>query len=256
MKLGFIGTGEITKSVILGIINSRIKFKKIFISKRNKKISKFLKDKSNKITILNDNQDIINNSKLIFLAVTPEVGKKIIKKLKFKKSNIIVSFISTINYTDLKQYIKINCKIVRAIPLPPISLGVGPVPIFPPNKTVKIFFDKIGKTIEINDEKLSLNFWAMSSMMAPYYEMLYFLSSWLQKKGLNKKKAENYITSLFLSLSKNANQNKFKDLKELVDKSQTPKGLNEQALKQLKKDNFYKKLNITSNKILKRLKGK
>ena len=192
MRIGFIGTGEITKAVVLGILKSKIKYQKIYISRRNKKISNFLKSKSNKINILNNNQDIINKSKIVFLAITPEVGKKIIKGLKFKKSHIVVSFISTINYKDLKKYIKINCQIVRAIPLPPISLGIGPVPIFPKNKYVKSFFDKIGKTIEINNEKLSLNFWAMSSMMAPYYEMLSHLSNWLTKRGLSKKQSENY----------------------------------------------------------------
>ena len=59
-----------------------------------------------------------------------------------------------------------------------------------------------------------------------------------------------------MGLSQNADKNRYRDLKELVRKSQTPKGLNEQALKKLKKLNFYKKLNITSENILKRLKGK
>ena len=256
MYLGFIGTGEISKAVILGILKSKIKYKKIFISKRNFKISRYLKKKSKKIVIANNNQEILNKSKFIFLAVTPEVGRKIIYKLNFKKKNIVISFISTIKLNDLKKYIKTKCQIVRVIPLPPISLGVGPIPIYPPNKTVKNFFDKIGETIEIKNEELSLNFWTMSSMMAPYYEMLNKLSNWLVAKGLNKSKAENYITSLFLGLSKNANQNNYKDLTELVKKSQTPRGLNEQALKELKSKNFYKKLDITSNLILKRLKGK
>ena len=256
MKFGFIGTGEITKSVIIGIINSKIKFEKIYISKRNNIISASLKKKSKKIIVLNNNQKILDNCKMVFLAVTPSVGEKIIKKLNFKKNHIIVSFISTIKLDHLKKYIKTRCKIIRAIPLPPISHGVGPVPIFPPNKKVKNFFDKIGKTIEINNENLSLNFWTMSSMMAPYYEMLNNLSSWLVKKGLNKRKSENYVISLFLGLSQNADKNRYRDLKELVKKSQTPKGLNEQALKKLKKLNFYKKLNITSENILKRLKGK
>ena len=140
--------------------------------------------------------------------------------------------------------------------MPPIAIGVGPVPIFPPNKKIKKFFDKIGETVEIKNENLSLNFWTMSSMMAPYYEMLNYLSNWLIRNGLNKTKAENYITSLFLGLSKNASQNSYKDLKELVTKSQTPRGLNEQALRELQKLTFYKKLNVTSYKILKRLKGK
>ncbi len=256
MYLGFIGTGEISKAVILGILKSKIKYKKIFISKRNFKISRYLQKQSKKIVIVNNNQEILNKSKFIFLAITPEVGRKIIYKLNFKKKNIVISFISTIKLNDLKKYIKTKCQIVRAIPLPPISLGVGPIPIYPPNKTVKNFFDKIGETIEIKNEELSLNFWTMSSMMAPYYEMLNKLSNWLVAKGLNKSKAENYITSLFLGLSKNANQNNYKDLTELVKKSQTPRGLNEQALRELKSKNFYKKLDITSNLILKRLKGK
>jgi len=256
MNLGFIGTGEITKAVVKGIINSKIKYNKIFLSKRNKIISKYLSSLNQKIYVLNDNQEIIDRSNLVFLGITPKVGKKIIKKLNFKKSHIVISFISTIKLNELKKYIKIKCTIVRAIPLPPISLGVGPVPIFPANKKVKNFFNKIGKTIEIRNEKLSLNFWTMSSMMAPYYEILNHLSLWLHKKGLNKIKAENYITSLFLGLSKNAYQNKYKNLNELVKKSQTPKGLNEQALKDLKKMNMYKKLEITSNNILRRLKDK
>ena len=100
MNLGFIGTGEITKSVVLGIINSKLKYNKIYLSKRNVKISKYLSSKNNKIKILNNNQEIIDKSKFIFLAITPEVGKKIIKTLKFKKSNIVVSIISTIKRRD------------------------------------------------------------------------------------------------------------------------------------------------------------
>ena len=41
--------------------------------------------------------------------------------------------------TELKKYIKVKTKIIRAIPLPPISIRKGPVPIFPPDKQVEIF---------------------------------------------------------------------------------------------------------------------
>ena len=36
-------------------------------------------------------------SNWVFLAVTPKVGHKILKDLKFKKNQKIISFISTIN---------------------------------------------------------------------------------------------------------------------------------------------------------------
>ena len=43
MKLGFIGTGKISSSVITGICGSSIKYSKIYISSRNSKIAKGLK---------------------------------------------------------------------------------------------------------------------------------------------------------------------------------------------------------------------
>ena len=254
MKLGFIGTGEITKAVILGITKSKIKYKKILISKRNNKISNYLKKNNKKIEISSSNQFIIDNSDWIFLAITPNVGKKILKNLKLKKNKTIISFISTIKLKELKILTNKNATIVRAIPLPPISILKGPIPLFPKNTKVAKFFNYIGDSIEINNENLSLNFWATSSLMAPYYELLLEISKWLQKKGLKKSYAQKYVVSLFSALSDAAVIRSNKDLKLLVKTSQTPKGLNEETLKFLKKKGFYKQLNFSLEKILKRLK--
>ncbi len=253
MKLGFIGTGKISSSVITGICNSKILFNQIIISPRNKFIAKKLQKKFKKIIIAKNNQEIINSCNWIFLAVTPSVGEKIIKELKFKSNQTIISFISTITLAQLKTAIKVKAKIVRAIPLPPISLKKGPVPICPPNKKVKEFFNKIGTTVEINNEKSSINFWSTSGMMAPFYELLRVMTDWLVKKGIKKNNAQKYITSLFLALSEDAAVNSKKDLKYLVKISQTPKGLNEQAVKELTKLGFYKNLKKTLNSIYKRL---
>jgi pyrroline-5-carboxylate reductase len=149
--------------------------------------------------------------------------------------------------------IKVKSDIVRAIPLPPISLKKGPVPICPPNKKVKFFFDKIGSTIEIRNEKLSINFWSTSGMMASYYEMLKFMSEWLVKRGVKRLDAQKYITTLFLALSEDAVVNSKKDLKFLVKESQTPRGLNEQGLKEMTKKGVYKSVIKALNSIHKRL---
>jgi len=253
MKLGFIGTGKISSSVITGICSSSIKYSKIYVSSRNSKIAKGLKKKFKRISIEKDNQKIVDNSNWIFLAVTPTVGEKIIKDLKFRSSQTVISFISTITIPELKKMIKTKVDIVRAIPLPPISLKKGPVPICPPNKKVKNFFDKIGSTVEIKNEKLSINFWSTSGMMASYYELLRVMSGWLVKRGIKSSDAQKYITTLFLALSEDAVVNSKKELKYLVKESQTPKGLNEQGLKEMTKKGVYKSLINTLNSIHKRL---
>ena len=253
MKLGFIGTGKIAASVITGICNSNISFKKIIISPRNKLISKKLKKKFKKVNIAENNQEIVNKCNWVFLSVTPTIGKKIIKDLRFKTNQTIISFISTITLAQLKKAIKVKTTIVRAIPLPPISLKKGPVPICPPNKKIKDFFNKIGTTVEIKNEKSSINFWSTSGIMASFYELLKVMTDWLVKRGVKRNDAQKYITSLFLALSEDAVANSKKDLKHLVKDSQTPKGLNEQGVKELTKAGFYKSLEKTLNSIHKRL---
>jgi pyrroline-5-carboxylate reductase len=253
MKLGFIGTGKIASAVITGICSSKISYKKIIISQRNKSISVILKKKFKRVIIAKNNQDIVNSCDWIFLSITPKVGTKIIKGLKFKSNQTIISFISTITLAQLKKAIKVKAQIIRAIPLPPISLKKGPVPICPPNKKVKEFFNKIGTTVEIKDEKSSINFWSTSGMMAPFYELLRVMTDWLVKRGVKRNNAQKYITSLFLALSEDAVINSKKDLKYLVKDSQTPRGLNEQGVKELTKAGFYKSLEKTLNSIHKRL---
>ncbi len=253
MKLGFIGTGKITSSVVAGICRSNLSFKKILLSPRNRDIAKKLKKNFKKVSIAKNNQEILNSCNWIFLAVTPTIGQKIIKDLQFKSSHTVISFISTMTLPQLKKSIKVRAEIIRAIPLPPISIRKGPVPIFPPNKKVKNFFNKLGTTVEINNEKLSKNFWSTSGMMAPFYELLSTMTNWLVKRGVKRDKAQRYITSLFVALSEDAAINSKKNLKYLVKESQTPRGLNEQGVKELRKYGFYRSTEKTLNSILKRL---
>ena len=253
MKLGFIGTGKIASSVITGICTSKISFKKILVSPRNRNVAQKLKKRFRKVNIATTNQEIVDKCNWVFLAVTPKVGKKILPKLNFRSNQKIISFISTISLAQLKKIVKKKTKIVRAIPLPPISLGKGPVPICPPDKQVKFFFNKIGTTVEIKSERSSKNFWATSGMMAPFYEMLKVLANWLVKRGIKRNEAQKYITSLFVALSQDSVINSKKHLKYLVAESQTPGGLNEQGVKELKRSGFYKSLEKSLNSILKRL---
>ena len=256
MKLGFIGTGKISSSVITGICNSKISFQKILVSPRNRNVSQKLKKRFRKVNIAKTNQEIVDKCDWIFLAVTPKVGEKVLPKLNYRSSQTIINFISTIGNSQLKRYVKVKAKIVRALPLPPIALRKGPVPICPANKKVKRFFDHLGTAVEISDEKLFTNFWCMTAMMAPYYEILNTLSKWLSSKGLKKVDTQKYITSLFSAMSEDAVANSKEDLKILIKNSQTPGGLNEQALNKLRKLGFYKLLDKAANNVLKRLNKK
>ena len=61
MKLGFIGTGKITESVVTGISSSKIKYSKILVSPRNLSVAKKLSKNNKKVSIGKSNQEIINS---------------------------------------------------------------------------------------------------------------------------------------------------------------------------------------------------
>ena len=252
MIIGFIGTGKISSSIILGIFKSKLNFKRIYISSRNRNIAKKLAKKFTKVKILNDNQEIIDKSSTVFLGVTPNVGNKILSKLRFSKNKKIISLISTINLSKLKQVTK-NKNVVRATPLPPIEIKKGPVIICPPSKFAKNIFKHLGQVLEIRNEKLSYKFWSTASLMATYYEILNTSSKWLTKKGINKKLADTYVAELFLALSQDALNKSSQGYKKLVADSQTPKGLNMQVLNELKKGKFFTKFSKALENVNKRV---
>ena len=252
MILGFIGTGKISSSIIYGIFKSKLKVKKIYISSRNINIAKKLAKKFRSIKVLKDNQEIIDKSSVIFLGITPNVGNKILPKLKFSKNKKIISLISTLNLEKLKSFTKAK-NIVRATPLPPIEIKRGPIIICPPNKFAKNIFKYLGKVLEIRNEKLSYKFWSTASLMAAFYEILNISSKWLVKKGINKKFADTYIAELFLALSQDALNKSSQGYKKLVADSQTPKGLNMQVLNELKKGKFFTKFTKALENVNKRV---
>ena len=71
MKLGFIGTGKITESVVTGISSSKIKYSKILVSPRNLYIAKKLSKKNKKVSIGKSNQEIINSCCLLYTSPSP-----------------------------------------------------------------------------------------------------------------------------------------------------------------------------------------
>ena len=237
MKLGFIGTGKIASSIIFGIFKSSLKINKIYISSRNRNIAKKLSVKFKKVKTLKNNQDIINLSSVVLLSVTPSVGKKILKDLKFDKKKTIISLISTIKLNDLKKSTGVK-KVCKAIPLPFVENRLGPIILSPKNKIAKISF----------------SFWSTSSIMAAYYELLNSTTKWLIKKKIKPKTATKYSSELFLSLSKDAVLKKEIGFNKLVADSQTPGGLNMQVLKELKKGKFYDKFLKSLDNVHRRIK--
>lgn len=253
MKLGFLGTGTITTAVIEGLVKSKTKFEQINISLRSKKNSSKLKRTSKKIKVFEDNQEIIDRSSIIFISLLPKVAMKEIKKLKFRNSQIIVSFVSTINIKNLKA----NClpakTIIKAAPLPMAKDGLSPTIIYPNNNKVKKLFETIGTVVVAKNEQQNNHFWVMSSFMASYVSIIKTLKDYLQKNKVKNNEADKYLNTFLTGMLFELNNNKF-DLNKSIKELQTKGGINEELKNRLSKDKTFDLINKNLNKIYLRLK--
>ena len=254
MKLGFIGVGKIATSVIEGIFNTKINIKEIILSPKNKNNARILKKKFSKIKIAKSNQEVLDKSNWIVLSVTPKVGKQILEKLKFKASHTVLNFISTIHNQQLKSIISPAKKIFKIAPLPMIKHNLGPVIVYPKNKVIEGFFNKLGKVIATSNEKENKKLWVMTSFMATYFQIFNTAHKWFLRKGINKNKSMEYLIHLFKALNNEIIKNSNFSMDKMIKEFQTKGGINEELLNKAKKSGVFKNLNKGFDKIYNRVK--
>ena len=254
MKLGFIGVGKIATSVVEGIFKAKINVKEIILSPKNKNNARVLKNKFSRIKIAKSNQEVLDKSNWIVLSVTPKVAKQILEKLRFKDSHTILNFISAIHNQKLKSVISPAKKIFKIAPLPMIKHNLGPIIVYPKNKVIEGFFNKLGKVIATSDEKENKKLWVMTSFMATYFEIFNTAHKWFLKKGINKNKSMEYLSHLFKALNNETIKNANYSMDKMIKEFQTKGGINEELLNKVKKSGVFKNLNKGFDKIYKRVK--
>ncbi|MEG1971916.1 MAG: hypothetical protein RR315_02060, partial [Oscillospiraceae bacterium] len=118
------------------------------------------------------------------------------------------------------------------VPLPFISRRIGPIVCYPPEREVMELLAPMGKVVPVNSEKEISVLRTSTSLMSPYYELIYTVVSWCVENDLNEEAAKAYITAFFEGLSKMAAAAPLGGLDELAHEM-TPGGLNYQSLNYL-----------------------
>ena len=252
MKLGFIGIGRIATSVIKGLCTSEIENITINISPRNKDNSIFLESSFPNVIRMNSNQDVLDNSEFIFIALPPAISKNILEGLKFNSKHTVISFIPFLKYADLDKVIKPAGKICRAIPLPTVEKHICPIAVFNSDQTVLRIFENLGSPLILEDEDELHTLWSLTGLIAPFYDLCETLSIWAQSKGAKSTTANKYIMDMFWSLTSPAKGENILNFSELRVEATTPNGMNEQALKIINEKKAHAAYQIAANSILDR----
>ena len=256
MNVGFIGAGTITEAVVTGLCESGASGLSILLSPRNRERSRALSERYAAVEVAADNQQVVDRSELVFLAVRPQVAADVLAALKFRPQQRVASFIATLDSAEIARRIQPARLIGRVAPVPPAARREGPIAMCPPNDRLAEFLDPIGTVIQVSDEAQLDAFFSVSALMAPYFELLESVSAWLRAQGVDAAQADTYTGSLFRAIAAKSTQPSGEGFAELAEEHATRAGINEQLRRELLAVGFYDRVKSGLDLIQARMQGR
>ena len=250
-KIGFIGAGNMAKALIQGlIINRAIVPGRIYVSaKTSKNLSKL--KKKHKIKNTQNNLEIVDQCKMIILAVKPQTIPDVCHQISkhLNKNHLIVSIAAGITTQRLRELLKGHSRIIRAMPNTPCLIGYGATGIYcakgtkPKDLTLtQILFNSVGISTIVKEEHL-MNILTGLSGSGPAYVFM-FLEAMINagiKAGLNPKIALKLCSQTILGAIKLSLESPLSP-QILRQNVTSPGGTTEAGLKVLEEEKFVQTL--------------
>ena len=253
MTLGFIGTGGITEAIVTGLYNHGGYQEDVLVSERNQARSKQLANQFSKVSVIKDNQSIVDRSEVIVISVLPEQALPLLTTLRFDPNHRIISLPAGIRVETLVAHVDPATKIYRAIPMPPIAHGLGATPIYPPDAEVETLFARVGQVVPVKNERWFTALGASSAVMATFFAWIASNARWLESQGVPAADSARYATSVFQALATMAMKADPEELQRMSAECITPGGLNEQVLTAAQRAGVIKTIQAEIDRLMIRL---
>ena len=255
-SIGFIGTGAITDAMVRGLLAEPAYVSEIYVSPRNADVAAGLAAEFDAVFVAADNQEVVDRSDVVVLAIRPQIAEEIVGGLAFKNGQSVISVIAATEHQRLRNWIAADVHIVQAIPLPFVADRQGVTALYPPDAEVAALFDTLGTAVQCGSKKEYDLLAAASAMMSTYFGIMEFTTDWLAAHGLDRTKGQAYIAPLFEGLAQRAHRPGIASFATLSKEFATIGGLNEQVLADFETGGGRAALATALERVLARIEGR
>lgn len=249
-KIGFIGAGNMARSLIGGLISSGIKNSHLFAADPNEDIRNTLAHDFS-IQAFADNQTLVDKCDVIVFSVKPQALKEVAASLKVKKSALYLTIAAGIPSASLDSWLGSNNAIVRAMPNTPALVLSGASGLYANSHVseeqksiAESILRAVGLTIWVEDEKQLNAVTALSGSGPAYFFMVMeAMEKAGEELGLPADTARLLAIQTGFGATKLALE--MDDAPEVLRKKVTsPGGTTEQAIKSLEEQGLVKMFSI------------
>ena len=254
MRIGFLGTGTITSAMVSGLCAAEAGYE-IRVSPRNAEKAGELARRFPLVTVAEGNQELVDWSETVVIAVRPQVAEAVLRELRFREEQSAISVISGFNVERLRRLIAPVTRVTRAVPLPSAAKRRCPTGIYPKDAAAEEMFGKLGAAFAAETEEAFDAFCVATATMATYFAFADEASRWLVRHGIAEKQARDYMARICSGLSMTAMEEPGKGFGELAVEHATKGGTNEQVVKHMAAGGVFERYAEGLDGIMRRVRG-
>ncbi|GAA0299504.1 pyrroline-5-carboxylate reductase [Streptomyces polychromogenes] len=226
-RIGIIGVGEIGRALVDGLCDGVEEPPEIYLSPRGARTAAELAQRyPNDVQVCADNQDVVNRSDVVILAVRPQDRAEALAGLRVGGDKVVVSVLTGVAIGELRRTLGTDAPVVRAIPLPSARERRSVTVTCPSHPAVDDLFGGLGGTLPVTDEATLNTFQVLTGTLTTHYRYLATLADWAARQGIPAEGADRYLRGLFQGVGR-ALGDDTRSLRQLASDHETPKGLNE-----------------------------
>ena len=247
-SIGFIGGGNMARSLIGGLISDRYPAALITVSEPDAGTRDTLA-RDFGIEVVDDNAQLVANNDVVVLAVKPQVMKEVAEAIADSvqaRRPLLVSIAAGIRAPDLERWLGGGCAIVRTMPNTPALVGSGATGMYANAQVsagqrglAESLMRAVGLTLWVDDEDQMDAVTALSgSGPAYFFLILEVLQAAGQKLGLAQDSARLLAVQTAYGAAKMALESP-EDAATLRRRVTSPGGTTEQAIKVLEEGGIH-----------------
>lgn len=191
MRVGFIGTGEITAAMVRGLIGQG---HTILVSPRNAQTAATLAEWPG--VAIAPNEEVVAKSDVVFLCLLARVAEGVLPGLPFRADHTVISVMVDAPLSTLRQLCVPATDIAITIPLPPIARGGCPLPVYPPSPTLDGLFGDRNLVIPLKNEAALAAHMGASAVCATQLDLIMTAADWLAGFTGDPAAAEAYVAAM------------------------------------------------------------
>jgi len=249
--VGFLGTGRIATAMVAGWRASAAPPERVLLSPRNAQIAEALARQHPAVRVAGDNEEVVRGSDTVVVALPSDRVEAILRPLTFRADQQVISVVGLVPHERVQQLV-IPAPVVRALPLPSISQGAGPIAVYPDSPWAITALDSLGEVLPLTDEEHLDAIWSSTAVIAAQIEQIAVLTRSLEKFGVPEQQTDSYVRGMLAAVYAHAASSPA-TLRELVEEAQTPGGLNAQVLTHLREAGVFTVLETAITDVQRRI---